>query len=180
MKTIAHTEGIYEKTLVENLNEDIKHAAIIDGKNETDCSYDTFKAVGNALTDMFNGKDISLSIEDGEYHYGEIIIDLKDGRLVMWEPMLITNMLSMDTEKNYYFYLYEGDYGVNHLYIDLQQVEIKQTAESVVSEHRNHCKELSESTEYPVTDERDKEDNDYYRNLYEKLHGRDESKQGKI
>jgi hypothetical protein len=26
LKAIAHTEGIYEKTLVENLNEDIKHA----------------------------------------------------------------------------------------------------------------------------------------------------------
>ena len=72
------------------------------------------------------------------------------------------------------------NFGVNHLYIDLQQVEIRQTAESVVSEHRSHGKELSKNTEYPVTDERDKEDNDYYRNLYEKLHGRDESKQGKI
>ena len=67
LRTIAHSEGIYDQTLVDHLNEDIENVAYIDGEYDGDCSYETLKVVGNALVEMLDGKDVSLNIEEKEH-----------------------------------------------------------------------------------------------------------------
>lgn len=109
--------------------------------DEDDCddalTKDVLTKIHDAFFSIFNGEEILLDIEKGEYTDYMISFNYDDKGITMWgdydgpingyDPYIATNAFSMEEEKDYYLYIDDllcQDYS-SELYIDLKQVEVK-------------------------------------------------------
>ena len=119
-----------------------KHVAnLYEYDDEDDCdgvlTKEVLTKIHDAFFSIFNGEDILLNIEKGEYTDYMITFNYDgnsikscgdyDGPYNGYDPYIATNAFSMEEERDYYLYIDDllgQDYS-SELYIDLKQVEVK-------------------------------------------------------
>lgn len=96
--------------------------------------------IHNALTVAFSGKEALLGIVDGDYTDWMIAVQVNgnsvcfrgedDGPINGYDPVLETNIFSMENAQDYYLYIndrlgqYDGE-ATSELYVDLTKAEIQ-------------------------------------------------------
>ena len=97
----------------------------------------TLVNIQNALIEAFAGRDTALETEDGSYTDWMIAVDVSDNSIRFYgdddgpcngyDPVLATNIFSMEEEQDYYLYiddLFGQDEYSSELYIDLIKTEL--------------------------------------------------------
>lgn len=101
-------------------------------------SKDRLTKIRDALTGAFSGHDTQLGIPDGDYTDWMIAVQVKgnsisfrgddDGPINGYDPVLKTNIFSMEEPQDYYLYINDrfGQYdeATSELYVDLKRTEI--------------------------------------------------------
>lgn len=101
-------------------------------------SKDRLTKIQDALTAAFSGQDTQLGIEDGDYTDWMIAVQVNgncvsfrgdgDGPINGYDPVLQTNIFSMDIPQDYHLYINDrfGQYdeATSELYIDLNRTEL--------------------------------------------------------
>ena len=101
-------------------------------------SNDRLTKIQDALTAAFSGQDVRLDIKDGDYTDWMIAVCVKensvsfrgddDGPINGYDPVLKTNIFSMEEPQDYYLYINDrfGQYdeATSELYVDLKRAEI--------------------------------------------------------
>lgn len=101
-------------------------------------SNDRLTKIQNAFTAAFSGQDVRLDIKDGDYTDWMIAVQVNgnsislrgddDGPINGYDPVLKTNIFSMEEPQDYYLYINDrfGQYdeATSELYVDLKRTEI--------------------------------------------------------
>lgn len=113
-----------------------------EGEDEDDdvLSKGMLTKIHSALTDAFSGTEAPLGIADGDYTDWMIAVRVKgdsvcfrgedDGPINGYDPVLDTNIFSMENAQDYYLYIndrlgqYDGE-TTSELYVDLKRAEIQ-------------------------------------------------------
>lgn len=118
-----------------------EYAKILDDEFDGDeecLSHNVLTQILKALTSAFSGEDVKLKIEDGFYTDWMIAVDVEDNSVNFYgyddgpcngyDPLLKTNIFSMENESDYYLYIDDRlgqDDATAELYIDLKKAAVE-------------------------------------------------------
>lgn len=165
------------KRLEEYIERRCEEGDIEDGE-EGELNKGVLSEISRALAEAFSGADTVLRLKDGYYTDWMVSMEVKEGRLQFsgdddgpcngYDPVLATNIFSMEKDREYYLYI-EDLFGQNRypavLYIDLRWCCLNEKMEGMdLSELafaqavRDTLSSFIPDDEFDTTGEKDEED----------------------